>query len=123
QGTGVQRTYSTGLNWDRMVTPNLITQTRIGVAYYNNIAKQTDYGKDDATEIGIPGANINDFTSGMSTINISGYSTPLVGFSASLPRTRAETNVDIVNTWTLLAHIHNIKRSIDIRRLRDCLLQ
>ena len=45
QGTGVQRTYSTGLNWDRVVSPTLITQTRIGVAYYNNVAKQTDYGK------------------------------------------------------------------------------
>src|SRR6185436_4320710 len=91
QGTGVQRTYSTGLNWDRIVTPTLITQVRVGVAYYNNVAQQTEYGKNTATDVGIPGANINDFTSGMSTINLGGFSTPLVGFSASLPWVRAET--------------------------------
>ncbi len=123
QGTGVQRTYSTGLNWDRMVTANLITQTRIGVAYYNNVAQQTDYGKNSATDIGIPGANLNDFTSGMSTINISGYSSPMFGFSASLPWVRAETNIDLVNSWTMLTGKHNIKWGVDIRRLRDCLLQ
>ena len=123
QGTGVQRTYSTGITWDRIISPTLITQTRVGVAYYNNIATQTDYGKDDSTALGIPGVNINQFTSGMTTINLSGYTTPLVGYSASLPWIRAETNIDLVNTWTKIAHNHTIKWGIDIRRLRDCLLQ
>ena len=123
EGTGVQRTYSTGLNWDRVITPTLITQTRVGVAYYNNIASQTDYGKDDSTAIGIPGVNINQFTSGMVSINVGGFSTPMVGFSASLPWIRAEANIDLVNTWTKIAHNHNIKWGIDVRRLRDALLQ
>ena len=123
KGTGVQRTYTTGLTWDRIISPTLITQTRVGVAYYNNIATQTDYGKDDSTAIGIPGVNINQFTSGMTTINLGGYTTPLVGYSASLPWIRAETNIDLVNTWTKIAHNHTIKWGIDIRRLRDCLLQ
>jgi hypothetical protein len=123
EGTGVQRTYSTGITWDRMVTPTLITQARIGVAYYNNVASQSDYGKPDSTDIGIPGVNINDFTSGMVTINLGGYTTPLVGYSASLPWVRAETNIDFVNTWTKMTHNHTIKWGVDVRRLRDCLLQ
>jgi hypothetical protein len=124
QGTGTQRTYSTGLNWDRMVTPTLITQTRVGVAYYNNIATQTDYGKDDSTNIGIPGININPFTSGLVSINFDNtYSNPMLGFSASLPWVRAEANIDLVNTWTKIQHNHNIKFGVDIRRLRDALLQ
>ena len=124
QGQGVQRTYSTGLNWDRIVTPTLIVQTRVGVAYYNNIATQTDYGKNDSTNIGIPGININQFTSGLVSINMDNtYSNPVVGYSASLPWVRAETNIDLVNTWTKIAHNHTIKWGIDVRRLRDCLLQ
>lgn len=124
QGTGVQRTYSTGLNWDRTISPTLITQTRVGVAYYNNIAKQTDYGKDDSTAIGIPGVNINQFTSGMVSINMDNtFSNPMVGYSASLPWIRAETNIDFVNTWTKIAHNHTVKWGVDVRRLRDCLLQ
>ena len=123
QGTGVQRTYATGLNWDRVVSPTLITQVRLGIAYYNNVAKQTGYGKATSTEIGIPGVNINDFTSGMVTINLGGYTTPLVGFSASLPWVRAETNIDLVNSWTKMMQNHTIKWGVNYRRLRDCLLQ
>ena len=124
EGTGVQNTYSTGLNWDRMVTPTLITQARIGVAYYNNVASQSDYGQNDSTALGIPGVNLNDFTSGMVSININGgYSTPLVGYSASLPWVRSEANIDFVNTWTKTARNHTIKWGVDIRRIRDALLQ
>jgi len=124
EGQGVQRTYSTGLTWDRIVTPTLITQARVGVAYYNNIASQSDYGINDSTNVGIPGVNINQFTSGMVSVNFdNNYSQPTVGYSASLPWVRAETNIDFVDTWTKIAHNHTIKFGVDIRRLRDCLLQ
>jgi Carboxypeptidase regulatory-like domain len=73
EGVGSQRTYSSGLNYDRVISPTLITQVRFGVAYYNNISSQSDYGKNDSTAIGIPGVNINDFTTGMVGINISGW--------------------------------------------------
>jgi UDP-N-acetyl-D-mannosaminuronic acid transferase (WecB/TagA/CpsF family) len=52
QGTGVQRTYATGLNWDRVVSPTLITQVRLGIAHYNYVAKRTGYGKATSTGIG-----------------------------------------------------------------------
>src|SRR5580700_301695 len=60
-GTGVQRTYSTGLNYDHIFSPTLLAEFRVGVSYYNNIAKQSDYGQNDTTAIGIPGVNINPF--------------------------------------------------------------
>jgi hypothetical protein len=64
EGTGVQRTFSTGINWDRTFTPTLIGQFRFGLAYYNNIATASDYGKNDSTNLGILGVNLNTFTSG-----------------------------------------------------------
>ncbi len=123
EGTGEQKTYSTGLNYNRIVSPTLLTEVRIGVAHYHNQAVQSDYGSNDSTAIGIPGVNINPFTSGFVGIQISDYSAPLFGYSASLPWDRAEANIDIVNSWTKLLRNHQIKWGVDIRRIRDDLLQ
>jgi hypothetical protein len=64
QGTGTQKTYSTGLNYDHVFSPTLLTEARIGVSHYHNVANPSDYGSNDATKLGIPGVNINPFTSG-----------------------------------------------------------
>ena len=55
EGTGTQKTYSTGINYNRVVSPTLLTEVRVGVAHYHNEAFQSDYGKNDSTNIGIPG--------------------------------------------------------------------
>ncbi|HLK67997.1 MAG TPA: carboxypeptidase regulatory-like domain-containing protein [Bryobacteraceae bacterium] len=123
EGSGRQKTYSTGLNYNRSVTPTLLTEVRLGVAHYHNDAFQSDYGKNDSDAVGVPGVNLGPFTSGFVGITINGYSSPLFGYSASLPWDRAEANIDLVNSWTKIAHNHQIKWGIDIRRVRDDLLQ
>lgn len=123
EGTGTQKTYSSGLNWNRTLSATLLTEVRLGVAHYHNEAFQSDYGKDDSSAIGIPGVNLGPFTSGFVGIRINGYSNPITGYSASLPWERAEANIDMVNTWTKILHNHQIKWGIDIRRVRDDLLQ
>jgi hypothetical protein len=123
-GTGTQKTYSGGLNYVRVFTPSLIGEFRLAVSHYHNEAQPSDYGTQDATNIGIPGVNINPFTSGMVGININdGFSQPLVGYSASLPWIRAEANVDVVNTWTKIVGNHTFKFGVDYKRIRDDLLQ
>ncbi len=123
EAQGVQNTYSTGLNYNRTVSATLLTEIRIGVAYYHNDATPSDYGKNDSTKLGIPGVNLDQFSSGMVGINIGGYSSPLVGYSASVPWSRAEANIDIVNSWTKIYRNHTIKWGVDLRRVRDDLLQ
>jgi hypothetical protein len=123
EANGRQKTYSTGLNFNRIITPTILTEVRIGVAHYHNDAFPSDYGKTDSTATGIPGVNLSDFTSGMVGINIGGYSSPLVGYSASLPWRRAEANIDVVNSWTKMQKNHVIKWGVDLRRVRDDLLQ
>ena len=118
-----RKTYSTGLNWNRTVTPTLLTEVRLGVAHYHNDAFQSDYGKNDSDTIGIPGVNLGPFTSGFVGITINGYSSPLFGYSASLPWERAEANIDMVNSWTKVYRNHTIKWGADVRRIRDDLLQ
>ncbi|MBV9223933.1 MAG: TonB-dependent receptor, partial [Acidobacteriaceae bacterium] len=124
EGTSVQRTYSGGINYDRVFSPTLVAEFRVGVAYYNNVATQADYGTNQSASLGIPGINLDPITSGIVGIDIgSFYSSPIVGYSPSLPWVRAEANIDLVNTWTKILGNHTIKWGGDFRRVRDALLQ
>ncbi|WP_277751208.1 TonB-dependent receptor [Granulicella sibirica] len=122
-GTGIQNAYSTGLNYDRAFSSTLLTEVRVGVAHYRSSATPTDYGSNDATNIGIPGVNINPFTSGQVGISLGSFSSPIIGYSASVPWVRGETNIDVVNHWTKIIGNHTIKFGGDLRRIRDELLQ
>jgi hypothetical protein len=124
EGTGTQKTYVSGINYDRIISPTLVAEVRLAVSHYHNEAQPTDYGAKDTENLGIPGVNISQFTSGMVGIQINdGFSNPVVGYSASLPWIRAEANVDLVNTWTKIKGNHTIKWGFDLKRLRDDLLQ
>jgi hypothetical protein len=123
EGSGFQKTYSTGLNYNHTLTPTLLTELRVGVAHYHNEAVQSDYGINDTANLGITGINVNQFTSGMLGISIPNFSSPLVGYSASLPWVRAEANIDVANSWTWIKKNHTLKFGGDLRRIRDDLLQ
>jgi hypothetical protein len=85
EASGTQKTYSSGLNYNRTISPTLLTEVRVGVAHYHNEAFPSDYGRNDASAIGIPGVNLGPFTSGFPGVQIDDYSSPLFGYSASLP--------------------------------------
>ncbi len=124
EGTGIQNTYSSGINYDRVFSPTLVMELRAGVAYYHNEALPSSYGQNSATALGIPGVNIGQFYSGIVGVNIgSFYSSNLIGYSASMPWIRAEANIDVANTWTKILGNHTIKFGGDLRRVRDDLLQ
>jgi hypothetical protein len=123
EGTGIQNTQSYGLNYDRAFSSTLLTEARVGVGHYGNSALASDYGTNDATNIGIPGVNISPFTSGQVSIATADFSSFLIGYSASLPWVRAETNFDVVNHWTKIVRNHTFKFGADVRRVHDDLLQ
>ena len=126
EGTGNQTSYSTGLNIDHVFSPSFLTEVRIGVAHLGNSALPIDYGTSDATTLGVPGVNIagQPFTSGQVAITINGgFSGPSIGYSASVPWIRAESNIDFVNNWTYVQGNHTFKWGIDVRRIHDDLLQ
>ena len=124
EGSGFQNTYSLGLNYNRFFSNTLVAEFRVGVAWYHNEAHNTDFGTTTSQSLGIPGVNLDAITSGIvgTTIN-GGFSNPLIGYSASLPWIRAETNIDFANTWTKIIRNHTLKFGGDLRRVRDALLQ
>ncbi len=122
-GSGVQKAQNGAINYNRLFSPTLISEFRLGVNRYRNDAQQVDYGTNASEAIGIPGVNLDAWTSGLVNIDITGFSNPVVGYSASLPWIRSETNFNFVNTWTKTWNTHTTKFGADIRRLRDDLLQ
>ncbi|MGB7848682.1 MAG: carboxypeptidase regulatory-like domain-containing protein [Candidatus Acidiferrum sp.] len=126
EGTGLQNTYSIGLNYNRIFSNTLVAEFRVGAGWYHNEAHNSDYGTNTSTTLGIPGVNLDKtITSGIVGITINGgtFSNPLIGFSASLPWIRSETNIDFANTWTKILSNHTVKFGVDLRRVRDALLQ
>ena len=124
EGIGTNNSFSTGLNYDHIFSPTLLTEARLGVAHYRNTANPSDFGSNDASAVGIPGVNISPFTSGQVGVAFSDtFSTPLIGYSASLPWIRGEANIDFDNHWTKIIGNHTFKFGVDIRRIRDDLLQ
>jgi hypothetical protein len=126
EGTGVQTSYSTGGNYDHIFSPTLFTEVRFGVAHLRNNSQPSDYGSNDADALGIPGVNIagQPFTSGQVGLTINGgFSGTLIGYSASVPWIRGESNIDFVNNWTKVVRNHTFKFGGDLRRVRDDLLQ
>jgi hypothetical protein len=128
EATGTATAYSTGVNYDHTFSPTLLTEFRAGVAHLRNSATQTDYGSDDARTLGIPGNGPNGTnnsltTSGQVAFTVNTFTNPLIGYSASLPWLRAESNIDFANNWTKILGNHTLKAGADIRRVRDDLLQ
>lgn len=124
EGSGFQNTYSIGLNYNRFFSNTLVAEFRVGVAWYHNEAHNTDFGSTTSKTLGIPGVNLDQITSGIVGVTINGgFSNPLIGYSASLPWIRSETNIDFANTWTKILGNHTVKFGVDLRRVRDALLQ
>ncbi|HEY1214304.1 MAG TPA: TonB-dependent receptor, partial [Bryobacteraceae bacterium] len=125
QGSSTDATYSAGINWNHIFSPTLITETRIGLNRYRNEALNADYGTKSSTQFGIPGVNVDAFTSGITGFTDTGFNggNPLIGYSASVPWVRAETDFDIVNNWTKTIGNHTLKFGGNFIRIRDDLLQ
>ena len=82
---------------------------RGGLNYYHNVTATQGNGLTTSTDVGIPGANIDEYTSGISNINIGGHSDPLLGFSASQPWDRSEKTWNATATLTRLLQSHTVK--------------
>lgn len=122
-GTGIQESHNAQVNYTHIFTPTIISELRVGFMYYRNNADNADRGTKTASEIGIPGVNVSDFTGGISNIVINGLSNPVVGYSPSLPWERGEQNFNFIANVTWIRGNHTIKVGADHRRNRDELLQ
>ena len=122
-GTGTNTSSSSAITWTRVFSSKTVLDVRSGLNYYHNVTSTVAKGLTTATEVGIPGANLDDYTSGLSQIAIGGHSDPLLGFSASQPWDRSERTWSVVSSVTRMLATHTLKLGGEWRHNRDLLLQ
>src|SRR4051812_13231737 len=122
-GTGTNTSSSTPVTWTRVFGPKTVLDVRGGLNYYHNVTATTGNGLTTSTDVGIPGANLDEYTSGVSNISIGSYTDPILGFSASQPWDRSEKTWNVTTTLTKLMSTHTVKLGGEWRHNRDMLLQ
>jgi hypothetical protein len=122
-GTGTNKSFSAATTWTRVMSKSTVVDVRGGLNYYRNITSTTGDGLTTSKDVGIPGANLDQYTSGLSYINVGGYGDPLLGFSASQPWDRWEKTWNIVGSVTKLMNKHTVKFGGEWRKNTDMLLQ
>ncbi|RPI56798.1 MAG: TonB-dependent receptor [Acidobacteria bacterium] len=122
-GSGTNPTQSVGGTYNRVWSATLVQEVRFGRTHHHNEAISEDYGLTTSDEFGIRGVNLNAFTSGITTIDVSGYSNYLVGFETSLPWDREESTWTVSTTATKIWGGHTLKVGGDLRSNRHMLDQ
>ncbi len=122
-GSGPARTQSAGITYSRVFSPTFVWESRLGAVRNRNDAISVDSGRKTSEEIGIRGVNLDEWSSGLVEIRINGYTTPVVGFSPSLPWARSVTTFGIVNNFSKTMSNHILRFGAEIRRERNDLQQ
>jgi hypothetical protein len=123
-GSGTQNTISTAANYTRTFSSTLVFEGRFGVSWYHNVATSQAAGLKTSDEVGIKNINTDDFSSGLTQVNIqNGFSNPTLGFSASLPWDRGETTYVGSGIITKIRGNHTFKFGEEFHKNRDFLLQ
>lgn len=109
------------LNETHIFTPTLVNEFIAGYSRTDPLTRQSDYGHNAATSLGIMGINLSPNTSGIPTININnsgfGSFTSLNGGPSFLPANPRQTSYQIQDdiSWTI--NRHSLK--IGYRIIRD----
>lgn len=122
-GSGTNPTNSIGGTYNRVWSATLVQEIRFGRTHHHNETISEAHGLTTSDEFGIRGVNLNAFTSGITTIDVSGYSNYLIGFETSLPWDREESTWTVSTTATKMWGDHTLKVGGDLRSNRHLLDQ
>jgi hypothetical protein len=109
---GIQNTELTthggAFNWTHLFGPSVVNELRLGYAKTNPQTRQSDYGTEAATSLGIQGINVNEFASGLPNLNIQDV-TGLSGGPAFLPVNPKQIHYQFENTLSWVTGRHSVK--------------
>lgn len=106
---GIQNTRLTAMggafNWTHIFGPSVVNELRLGFAKTNPETRQSDFGTQAATSLGIQGINVTEFTTGLPNLNIQDL-TGISGGPAFLPVNPKQTHYQIEDTvsWVRSRH-------------------
>jgi hypothetical protein len=109
------RVQSFGVDWTRILRPNLVNDLRAGFIRYRDNTLPLDEGTSPTeTLLGIPNSNRGGNSSGLAKIQISGYQQ--LGDSLWVPETIVENVFQLADTVSWTHGKHNFKLGGDFRR-------
>ncbi len=100
-GTANDRAHQVLLNYIHIFSPNVILQLKAGYTRINNVSYPLNYGKNLSQQFGIINANVDQLTSALSNVSITGYAG--FGDSSFLPL------IDLDNTFQYGGSLTQIK--------------
>jgi hypothetical protein len=129
-GTSQGANDSLASGMDIAVSPNLLTDFRLGYMRYNVIDSKYDQSTDYATTLGIPGLNVATYAGSGGSPGFfpqtlpGGSAQPLYGGALNInrcncPLTEKEDQGQIVNNWTFVKGNHTFKAGADLRYGRN----
>lgn len=109
---GIQNTNLTThggvLNWTHLFGPSVVNEVRVGYAKTNPETRQSDYGHDSSTSLGIQGINVSEYTTGLPNLNIQDV-TGLSGGPAFLPVNPKQIHYQLEDTLSWVTGRHSLK--------------
>jgi len=109
---GIQNTRLTTMggvfNWTHLFGPTVVNELRLGFAKTNPETRQSDYGTEAASSLGIQGINVNEFASGLPNLNIQDV-TGISGGPAFLPVNPKQIHYQLEDTLSWVTGRHSLK--------------
>ncbi len=123
-GSSKVRNQSIAYGFDYAWSSTLVTDFRFGFFRYKVNVLPFDFGKNTASDIGVPGLNLNDFSSGLFAGFIKGNGDfPDINFGSGLgvnrcncPLDQDENQFQFVSNTTKFVGNHTFKFGVDVRR-------
>jgi hypothetical protein len=108
------RVQSVALDLNHIFNPSLLNDVRVGFNRFKDATLPLDFGTNAGNNVGIPNANHGGNSSGLTKINISGYTQ--LGDSLWVPETIAENVYQLADTLSWTHGKHSLKFGVDFRR-------
>jgi hypothetical protein len=109
---GIQNTRLTTMggaaSWTHLFGPNVVNELRLGFAKTNPETRQSDYGHQSASSLGIQGINVSDYTTGLPNLNIQDI-TGISGGPAFLPVNPKQLHYQVEDTLSWVMGKHTFK--------------
>jgi len=125
-GTSKVRNHSIAFGFDYVWSSNLVTDFRFGFFRYKVNVLPFDFGQTTATDVGVPGLNLDDFSSGLFAGFINNPNTNddnrfMIGSGLGVnrcncPLDQDENQFQFVSNTTKFQGNHTLKFGVDVRR-------
>jgi outer membrane receptor protein involved in Fe transport len=113
-GTALQRAQGLLLNYTHVFTPTLLMELRAGYVRYAIQSLPLNYGKNVSEQLGIPGANVDEQSSGLTPFVIAGFRG--LGDSNFVPLIDKNNLFQYAGSVTVIRGPHTIKVGADLKR-------